>query len=112
PLRTSVLVREGPEAVSGALTRATSLGWQCLSNCVAPYNTATWADNATYYSIRPSYVVTFYRSPTAGTGTVETDFLLDNGWMDRAQDQRIESAVLYRDDTGTTAGYTAPAAFV
>ena len=112
PLRTSVLVREGPETVSAATTRTMSFGWQCTANCVAPYDQATWAKNPSYYSIRPSYVVTFYRSPTLGTGTVETDFLLDNGWMDRAQDQRIEAAALYRDDTGSSNCYTAPAPFV
>jgi hypothetical protein len=112
PLRTSVLVREGPEAISGATTRTTSFGWQCTTNCAAPYDQAVWVNHAAYYSIRPSYVVTFYRLPGQGTGRVETDFLLDNGWMDRAQDQRISSTVLYKDDTGGSACYTAPAVFV
>jgi hypothetical protein len=112
PLRTSILVREGPDAAAPATTRTTSFGWQCTSNCVAPYDQAVWAQNPAYYSIRPSYVVTFYRSPGQGKGSVETDFLLDNGWMDRAQDQRIVSATLYRDDTGASACYNAPAEFV
>ena len=112
PLRTSVLVREGPDAVSASLARSTSIGFRCTANCTAPYTTATWTDDSAYYSIRPSFVVTFYRTGDGAAQNVETDFIADNGWFDRAQDQRIESMILYRDDTGTSAGYTAPAAFV
>ena len=111
PLRTSVLVREGPDAVSAATTRSTSFGFQCAANCTAPYDAATWADNSNYYSMRPSFVVTFY-SPHSGTGSVEVDYLLDNAWMDRAQDQRLASFVLYNGGAETTACYTSPAAFV
>ena len=114
PLRTSVLVREGPDAATSVTTRATSLGWQCLTNCTAPYNSATWANTSTYYSIRPSYVITFYTSPTGGVSNnhVEADYLLDNGWMDRAQDQLIGSIQLDKGSAETTSCYTAPAAFV
>src|ERR1039458_3156616 len=73
PLRTSVLVREGPDAATSVTTRTTSLGWQCTSNCTAPYNTSPWGNAAGNYSIRPSSVITFYPSPTAAgpTTTVE-----------------------------------------
>jgi hypothetical protein len=114
PLRTSVLVREGPDDQNGDVTRRTSVGWQCTANCTAPYSSAAWANNSTYYSIRPSYVITFYTSPTGGVANnhVETDYLLDNGWMDRAQDQLVGGIEL---DTGASEGtscYSAPAVFV
>ena len=116
PLRTSVLVREGPDDVTPVTTRTTSVGWQCLTNCTAPYNTAAWANNAPtpYHSIRPSYVVTFYTSPAGGVSNnrVETDYLLDNGWLDRAQDQRFESIELDTGASENTPCYTAPAVFV
>src|SRR6185437_2704124 len=48
PLRTSVLVREGPDAAAATSTRSTSIGWQCTANCTAPYTSATWANNSTY----------------------------------------------------------------
>jgi len=36
PLRTSILVREGPDAISAATTRTTSIGFQCTANCTTP----------------------------------------------------------------------------
>jgi hypothetical protein len=110
PLRTTLLVREGPEAVSGATTRTTSFGYQCTANCVGPYATSTWIHNPDYNSIRPSFVVTFY-SPHTGAGSVEVDYLLDNAWMDRAQDQRLESVAIYNGAGEKNACYTSPAAF-
>ena len=114
PLRTSVLVREGPDAATSVTTRTTSLGWQCTSNCTAPYNTSTWGNAAGYYSIRPSYVMTFYTSPTGGVSNnhVEADYLLDNGWYDRAQDQLITTIELDTGAAETTSCYTNPAVFV
>jgi hypothetical protein len=113
PLRTSVLVREAADDQNGDTTRTTSLGWQCTAGCTDPYSGATWsAGTGQYNSMRPSYVVTFYTSPAGGTNYVETDNIIDNGWMDRAQDQRLESFVVYTGAAETTACYTAPAAFV
>jgi hypothetical protein len=112
PLRTSVLVREGPDDQNGDLTRTTSFGGQCTAGCTEPYASGTWADNSTYYSIRPSFVVTFYSSPDSGQQYVEVDNILDNGWMDRFQDQYIASMVMYNGGAETSACYTAPAAFV
>jgi hypothetical protein len=112
PLRTSILVREGPDSIQGTATRATSFGFQCTVNCVAPYDTSTWTTGTgSYQSMRPSFIVTFY-SPHTGTGYIETDYVLDNGWLDRAQDQRLESIVLYNDAAESNACYTAPATFV
>lgn len=117
PLRTGVLVREGPDDVTPVTTRTTSVGWQCNSGagCLAPYAGLSWvAGTGLYRSIRPSYVVTFYTSPTGGISNnrVETDYLLDNGWLDGAQDQRLESLELDTGASESTACYTAPAAFV
>ena len=211
PLRTSILVREGPGAVSNVTTRTTSVGLKCVDAddstkpCLPPYTgfaykksdltlpsisvssnvatativntpgisrqgqtitvsgvttdsdlngtftiaskssttattftfnvsnvtngtytdsamqiafpSATWTDTCPnteastgcYRSIRPSYVVTFYPR----WGRVETDYLLDNSWMDRIQDQMFNALVFYKDATETaTACYTAPAKFV
>ena len=113
PLRTSILIREGPDAASPSATRNTSFGFHCTSNCVAPYDQAQWGDSPAYSSLRPSFVVTFYTSPGGVAGNqAEVDYLLDNAWMDRAQDQRIESFILNQGAAETTACYTAPAAFV
>ncbi len=113
PLRTSILIREGPDAVNSSATRNTSFGFRCTSNCVAPYDHAEWTDSPAYHSLRPSFVVTFYTSPGGVAGNrAEMDYLLDNSWMDRAQDQRIESFVLNKGSGESAACYTAPAAFV
>jgi hypothetical protein len=114
PLRTSLLIREGPDAASGATTRTTSRGFRCTGGCVAPYDGASWADDPAYYSMRPSFVVTFYTSPDGGAAAnrVETDYLLDNSWMDRAQDQRLDGLTFYTGGGEDVSCYTAPAAFV
>src|ERR1035438_4739019 len=112
PLRTTVVVREGPDDQNGDVSRTTSVGFQCTAGCTEPYASGTWADNATYYSIRPSFVVTFYTSPSGGQNYVEVDNILDNGWMDRFQDQYLSTFVAYNGGAETTACYTAPAAFV
>lgn len=87
PIYAEVLVREGPDAVSAATTRTTNFGWKCTANCVAPYTTSTWTEDASYYSIRPSFWLRFYRR----WQKVEVDFVGNTGWMDRFVDQRIES---------------------
>lgn len=91
PIYAEVLVREGPEAVSGATTRDTSFGWKCTASCVGPYTSSTWSDTAAYYSIRPSFWLRFYRR----WHKVEADFVGHNAWMDRWVDQRVESYALY-----------------
>lgn len=109
PLRTTVVIRESPDAVSGVKTRNTSIGFHCTANCTPPYDAATWSNDPTYYTMRPSFVVTFYTR----WKRVEEDFILDNGWFDRLQDQRIGSLTLYTDGAEhTNSCYTAPAAFV
>jgi hypothetical protein len=115
PLRTSILVREGPDAVNPSTTRDTSFGFACSANCVGPYADAQWGDGSpAYSSLRPSFVVTFYTSSSAAAAgnQVEVDYLLDNAWMDRAQDQRIEHFTLYKGADENNECYTAPAAFV
>ncbi len=87
PIYAEVLVREGPDAVSGATTRTTSFGWKCTANCVGPYTASTWADDPTYYTIRPTFWLRFYRR----WQKVEVDYVGHSGWMDRFADQRIES---------------------
>ena len=115
PLRTSVLVREAPDAVNRSATRNTSFGFRCSANCVAPYANAQWGEGSPEYSsLRPSFVVTFYTSRAAGVAgnQVEVDYLLDNAWMDRAQDQRIEHFSALKGAAESDACYTAPAPFV
>ena len=108
PLFTEVLVREGPQSVQGTSTRATSFGWKCLTNCTALYDTATWQDNAAWYSIRPTFLLRFYRR----WGRVEGDSVLQNAWMDRHVDQRFDSYAVMHGAGEATSCYTAPAAVV
>lgn len=91
PIYAEVLVREGPEAVSGATTRDTNFGWKCTANCAGPYTSSTWVDDSSYYSIRPSFWLRFYRR----WQKVETDVVLHSGWMDRFVDQRINSYEIF-----------------
>ncbi|GEM_PF-4607989 len=92
PLVTEVEVREGPQSVQGTPTRTSNFGWQCTANCTPPYASATWVDDPAYYSIRPTFWLRFY----SRWQRVETDFVAQQGWLDRFQDQRIESATFYR----------------
>lgn len=108
PVFTEVLVREGPQSVEGASTRATSFGWRCTANCTAPYDTATWVDDPNWYSIRPTFLLRFYRR----WGRVEGDSVLQNAWIDRHVDQRMDSYAVMHGAGETTSCYTAPAAVV
>lgn len=88
PLRHSVLVREP------AAERSTSFGFRCTGICKSPYAApaTVWLDGGSdpqYSSMRPSYVVTFYPR----WQHVEVDYVLDNGWLDRYQDQRFRLAL-------------------
>jgi len=102
PIFVKVWVREDPRAVSAATTRTTNFGWQCTATCTNPYASATWADNSTYYSIRPTFELNIYRS----WGKVRGDFVAHSAWNDRHVDQRIESFTIYRGGAETTAAIT------
>ena len=95
-------MREGPDAVSAATTRTTNFGWKCTATCTGPYASSTWVKDSTYYSIRPSFWLRFYRR----WGKVEVDLVLHSGWMDRWVDQRIESMTIYSGGAETTPAIT------
>ncbi len=108
PLFTEILVREGPQSVQGTATRNTSFGWRCTANCAAPYASAAWADASAWYSIRPTFLLRFYRR----WGRVEGDSILQNAWIDRHVDQRMDSYAVRHGAGEATSCYTAPGAVV
>lgn len=108
PIYAEVLVREGPDAVSTAATRTTNFGWKCTASCIGPYTTATWADDAGYYSIRPTFWLRFYRR----WQKVEVDFVGHTGWMDRFVDQRIDSWELFTGGAEDTVSASGTSAFI
>ncbi len=87
PLATTILIREGPGSVAGGTTRQYSFGYVCTASCDAPYASSSWhaASSESFKSMRPSFVVTFYRR----WKRVRTHDIIDNGWTDRLQDQRF-----------------------
>jgi len=80
PVVTQVIVEDRSPALSQ------DFGWQCTANCTGDYATATWsgATSATYRSLHPIFVASFY----PGYPGVEVDYILENPWSTRLQDQR------------------------
>lgn len=110
PIVTEILVREDPQSVAGGTTRTTSVGFECTANCsTSPFDlaSATWADpgaNVQFDSIRPSFVVRFYRR----WNRVEIDSLIENSWLDRRQDLRF-ALTIFEGNAETTQWFTSGA---
>lgn len=85
-------------------SRTYDFGWSCTSNCTGDYSAASWADDTTYRSIHPRFILTFY----AGWSGVKVDYVLENTWISKHQDQRYAFAL--KSGSGlNTAEYTQPA---
>lgn len=95
PVVTQVIVEDRTS------TRAYDFGWQCASNCTATdYTTVTWstAPSATYKSLHPIFVETFY----PGWSGVQTDYILEDPWTDRLQDQYYSLTLKAHSDQSIT----------
>jgi len=86
PVVTQVIVEDRSPALSQ------DFGWQCSSNCTGDYSSATWtaASSSTYQSLHPIFVAGFY----PGYQGIEVDYIIENVWGARLQDQRY-SVKLY-----------------
>jgi hypothetical protein len=67
-------------------TRTYDYGWQCTSACTGAYGSVVWAKasaGSVYQSLHPIFTATFY----AGWNGVQLDYILEDPWTDRLQDQ-------------------------
>ncbi|MDQ2842931.1 MAG: hypothetical protein M3Y72_18210, partial [Acidobacteriota bacterium] len=101
PVVTQVIVEDQSTA------RAYDFGWQCASNCTnTDYTKVTWAQaasNSIYQSLHPIFVLTFY----TGWSGVQTDYIVEDSWSDRLQDQAFNLTLKAHSDQSITE-YTYP----
>lgn len=87
--------------------RAYDFGWQCASNCTSTdYTQVTWTKagaGSDYQSLHPIFVLTFYN----GWHGVQTDYIVEDSWSDRLQDQEYNLALKAHSDNSLTE-YTYP----
>lgn len=97
-LRGPVVTRVLVEDKTTALGR--DWGYQCTANCTTTYSTATWvtAPSATYKSLHPIFEVSFY----TGFAGVEVDYILENPWSTKLQDQ-VYNLTLTKNEPETNA---------
>ena len=91
PVVTQAIVEDRTPAL------AYDFGWTCSANCTGDYSTATWTQDATYKSLHPIFVTTFY----PGYPGVKVEYILENLWSTKFQDQRY-TVTLYKDNPSTT----------
>lgn len=99
PVVTQAIVEDRTTALSA------DFGWQCTGGCSGDYSTATWAPapSAQYNSLHPIFVTTFY----SGYSGVKVEFIVENVWSNRVQDQRY-SVNLYTGNPGSNLVFSKP----
>lgn len=95
-LRGPVVTQAIVEDRTSALTY--DFGWTCATNCTGDYSTATWTNDGTYKSLHPIFVVTFYANWTG----VKVEYILENAWSTKFQDQRYAVTLYSGSASGTT----------
>jgi hypothetical protein len=81
--------------------RAYDFGWQCATNCTGAYTAVTWTQatpGSQYQSLHPIFVGTFY----AGWAGVQLDYILEDPWTDRIQDQAYDLTLKAHADLSVT----------
>jgi hypothetical protein len=80
--------------------RTYDFGWQCTAGCTSAYSSATWitAPSATYRSLHPMFIVTFY----SGWFGVKIESVLENSWADRLQDEYYSLVIKTHSDLSVT----------
>jgi hypothetical protein len=78
PVVTEVVAEDATTA------RSFDFGWRCTATCSWPQSSATWADDTTYRSLHPLFVLTFY----SGWSGIRIQYSLANYWTTARQEQR------------------------
>lgn len=79
--------------------RSYDTGFNCTATCTTTYASATWTTDATNHSLHPYFIITAYN----GVSAMEVEWIIEDCWGTKLQDQRY-SAVL---KTGLALGTTA-----
>jgi hypothetical protein len=98
PVATQVIVEDRSTALSY------DFGWTCNSGCSGNYSNSSWsaASSASGQSLHPIFVATFYQ----GYGGVKIEYILENVWSNREQDQHYDLTL--RAGQGLNTVFSAP----
>lgn len=93
PLVTAVIAEDA------SASRTYDFGWSG-AGCTAPYSDCTWANDTTFRSLHPLFVLTF----NTGSSAVRVEYSVANYWTTARQDQRY--SVVLKNSSGTVLSKT------